>query len=135
MVNLLRPDLVSLNRPALVSLNRPTVVNFTGACNDIDKVLQQLPLKELLNKGEADKLKEALKNGDKVSVSFIKGGNEQRFYIEANPQFKSVNIYDEHSRKITLHTALGNKTMEAMKVTHKVNEQQQQSKKNGIKIS
>ena len=102
---------------------------------DIDKVLQQLPLKELLNKGEADKLMEALKNGDKVSVSFVKDGNEQRFYIEANPQFKSVNIYEEHFRKITLHTALGNKTMEAMKVTHKVNEQQQQSKKNGIKIS
>mgnify|MGYP001084978797 CR=1 FL=1 len=101
---------------------------------DIDKVLQQLPLKELLNKGEADKLKEALKNGDKASVSFVKDGKEQRFYIEANPQFKSVNIYDEHSRKITLHTALGNKTMEAVKMTHKVNEQQQQAKKNGIKI-
>jgi hypothetical protein len=101
---------------------------------DLEKVLQQLPLKELLNKGEADKLKEALKNGDKASVSFVKDGKEQRFYIEANPQFKLVNIYDEHSRKITLHTALGNKTMEAVKVTHKVNEQQQQAKKNGIKI-
>lgn len=104
---------------------------------DLDKVLQQLPLKELLNKGEADKLQEALKNGNRISVSFVKDGNEQRFYIEANPQFKSVNIYDEHSRKITLHTALGNKTMDAMKVTHKVNEQQQQNqaKKNGMRIS
>lgn len=101
---------------------------------DLDKILQQLPLKELLNKGETDKLKEALKNGDKASVSFVKDGKEQRFYIEANPQFKSVNIYDEHSRKTTLHTALGNKTMEAVKMTHKVNEQQQQAKKNGIKI-
>ncbi len=104
---------------------------------DLDKVLQQLPLKELLNKVEADKLQEALKNGNRISVSFVKDGNEQRFYIEANPQFKSVNIYDEHSRKITLHTALGNKTMDAMKVTHKVNEQQQQNqaKKNGMRIS
>ncbi len=104
---------------------------------DLEKVLQQLPLKEPLNKGEADKLHEALKNGNRISVSFVKDGNERRFYIEANPQFKSVNIYDEHSRKITLHTALGNKTMDAMKVTHKVNEQQQQnqSKKNGMRIS
>ncbi len=103
---------------------------------DLDKVLQQLPLRELTNTVETEKLKEALKNGEKISVSFIKDGNEQRFYIEANPQFKSVNIYDEHSRKITLHTALGNKTIDAMKVTHKANEQQQQqhSKKNGIKV-
>lgn len=103
---------------------------------DLDKALQQLPLKELLNKGQADKLQEALKNGSRMSVTFAKDGNEQRFYIEANPQFKSVNIYDEHSRKITLHTALGNKTMEAMKVAHKVNEQQQQNqaKKNGMRI-
>lgn len=102
---------------------------------DLDKVLQQLPLKDLMKPTEIEKLKDALKNGQKVSVSFVKDGNEQRFYIEANPQFKSVNIYDEHSRKITLHTALGNKTMDAMKVAHKANEQQQQSKKNGIKLS
>lgn len=103
---------------------------------NLEKILQQLPLKELLNKGEADKLHEALKNGNRVSVSFTKDGNEQRFYIEANPQFKSVNIYDEHSRKITLNTALGNKTMEAVKVSHKINEQQQnQVKKNGMRLN
>lgn len=104
---------------------------------DLEKVLQQLPLKELLNNGEADKLQEGLKNGNRMSVSFVKDGNEQRFYIEANPQFKSVNIYDEHSRKITLNTALGNKTMDTMKVAHNANEQQQQNhtKRNGIRIS
>lgn len=103
---------------------------------DLEKALQQLPLKELLNKSEADKLQSELKNGNRVSVSFMKDGNEQRFYIEANPQFKSVNIYDDHSRKITLHTALGNKTMDSMKVAHKVNERQQQSqpKENAMRI-
>lgn len=103
---------------------------------DLDNALQQLPLKELQNAGETGKLNDALKNGEKSSVSFVRDGNEQRFYIEANPQFKTVNIYDEHSRKITLHTAIGNKTMDAMKVAHKVNERQQQqlSKKNGIKV-
>jgi hypothetical protein len=99
--------------------------------------LQQLPLKEMLNKSEADKLHDALKQGGRQSVSFIRDGNEQRYFIEANPQFKSVNIYDEHSRKITLNTALGNKTMEAVKLTHKVNEHQEesQSKRNGMRVS
>jgi hypothetical protein len=82
---------------------------------DLEMVLQRLPLKERLNEGEADKLHEELENENRVSVSFVKGESEQRFYIEANPQFKSVNIYDEHSRKIILHTALGNKTMDAIK--------------------
>lgn len=103
---------------------------------NIDQVLQQLPLKELLSKGEADKLHDALKKGDRLSVTFTKDGNEQRYYIEANPQFKSVNIYDEHSRKITLNTALGNKTMEAVKAAHKEGERQQQgqAKKNGMRV-
>lgn len=104
---------------------------------NLENILQQLPVKELLNKEQADKLQEGLKNGGRMSVSFIKDGNEQRFYIEANPQFKSVNIYDEHSRKVTLQTAMGNKTMEVMKVTHQANERQQQKqlKKNGMHIN
>ncbi len=109
----------------------------SGYGYNLEKILQQLPLKELLNKSEADKLHDALKNGNRLAVSFIKNGNEQRYYIEANPQFKSVNIYDEHTRKITVNTALGNKTLEAVKLTHKVSERQEQShaKKNGMHIS
>lgn len=104
---------------------------------NLEKVLQQLPLKELLNKVDAERLQNELKNGSRLSVSFIKDGNEQRYYIEANPQFKSVNIYDEHSKKITLNTALGNKTMEAVKMAHKINERQEQShaKRNGMRIT
>jgi viroplasmin and RNaseH domain-containing protein len=99
--------------------------------------LQQLPLKELLNQSEADKLHDALKKGNRLAVSFIKNGNEQRYYIEANPQFKSVNIYDEHARKITLNAALGTKTLEAVNLTQKSNERKEQSqtKKNGMHIS
>lgn len=104
---------------------------------DLDKVLQQLPLKELLNEEDAVRLKKALKNGSRISASFVKDGNEQRFYIEANPQLKSVNIYDEHSRKITLHTALGNKTIDTLKLVNKASQHQQQSheRKNGMRMA
>ena len=99
--------------------------------------MQQLPLKELSSKTEADKLQDALKQGSRQSVVLIKDGNEHRFYIEANPQFKSVNIYDEHSRKVTLTTALNNKTMETVKQIQKTNERQEEnhSKRNGMLIS
>ena len=110
---------------------------YSGYGYDLEKNIQQLPLKELSNKTEADKLKDALKQGNRQPVTLIKNGNEHRFYIEANPQFKSVNIYDEHSRKITLSTALGNKPMETVKQLQNLNESQQEnhSKKNGMRVS
>lgn len=109
----------------------------SGYGYNLEKALQQLPLKELSSKTEADKLQDALKQGSRQSVVLIKDGNEHRFYIEANPQFKSVNIYDEHSRKVTLTTALNNKTMETVKQIQKTNERQEEnhSKRNGMLIS
>jgi hypothetical protein len=109
----------------------------SGYGYDLEKAVLQLPLKELSNKTEADKLKDALKQGNRQPVTLIKNGNEHRFYIEANPQFKSVNIYDEHFRKITLATVLGNKPMETVKQLQKTNEHQEQnhSKKNGMRVS
>ncbi len=107
----------------------------SGYGYNLQKILQQLPLKELLNESEANKLHDALKNGNRVAVSFIKNGNEQRYYIEANPQFKSVNIYDEHARKITLNTALGTKTLEAMKAVNNASQQQSQGRKNGMRMA
>lgn len=91
----------------------------------------------MFNKTELDKLQNTLRQGNRQSVIFIKDRNEHRFYIESNPQFKSVNIYDEHSRKITLATALGNKTTETVKQMHKINERQDEnpSKRNGMSIS
>lgn len=108
----------------------------SGYGYDLEKAVKQLPLKELSNKTHADKLQDALKQGNRQPITLIKNGNEHRFYIEANPQFKSINIYDEHSRKTTLATALGNKPIETVKQIQKTNELQQESpsKRNGMRI-
>ena len=109
----------------------------SGYGYDLEKAVQQLPLKVLSYKIEADKLLDALKLGSRQSVILMRNGNEHRFYIEANPQFKTVNIYDEHSRKVTLATVLGNKTRETIKQMQKNNEHQEEnrSKRNGMRIS
>jgi hypothetical protein len=106
----------------------------SGLIYNLEMIFATALLKELLNKSEADKLHGELKDGNRLAVSFLKNGNEKRFYIEANPLFKSVNIYDDYSGKIRLNTALRNKTIE---IKHKVNAQQHQNqaKKNGMKIS
>lgn len=103
---------------------------------DLDKMLQQLPLKELKSPTDLDKLIQDLRQGHRMEVSFLKDGNERRYFIEANPQHKSVNIYDEHSRKISLNTALGAKTMEAVKVADReqLKEEEKQHKRQGLRI-
>jgi hypothetical protein len=109
----------------------------SGYGYNLQKAIEQLPIKELLNKAESDKLLDNLKQGNRQCVTLTKNGNEHRFYIEANPQFKSVNIYDENSKKITLSSALGNNTMESIKQLQKTNETQQEnhSKRTGMHIS
>lgn len=101
---------------------------------DLEKVLRDLPIKELRESTTAYQLLDRLKQGSREAVSFLRDGREQRYFIEANPQFKSINIFDEHSRKITLSTALGGKITEALKISHKANEQQVQAKRSGMKV-
>jgi len=103
---------------------------------DLERVLQDLPIKELRNQSTAYQLLDKLKQGSREAVSFLQDNREYRYYIEANPQFKSVSIFDEHSRKVTLSSALGNKTPEAIKISQQMNQQQQLNfkKLNGVKV-
>jgi len=103
---------------------------------DLKSVLQQLPLKELSDSIEGEKLENALTSGSRHAVSFLKDGKEQTFFIEANPQFKSVNIYDEHLKKISVASALGNKTAEPAQLAKKTNLRQEitEEKKKGLSI-
>lgn len=101
---------------------------------DLEKVLKDLPIKELQDRVAAYQLLDKLKQGSREAVSFLRDGREQRYYIEANPQFKTVNIYDEHSQKITLSSAVGQKNAEALKVSHRVNEQKVHTKRSGMKV-
>ncbi len=100
----------------------------------VEMALRDLPLKELQDRDTADQLVDSLKQGRREEVSFVQdGGKEQRFFIEANPQFRSVNIYDEHSKKISLATAIG-ATIDAVKISRKENEKQIQARRNGMKV-
>jgi hypothetical protein len=77
-----------------------------------------------------------LVNGHRQAVTLHKDGNEQKLFIEANPQFKSINVYDENLKKISLAAALGNKTAEQLQLNQKSNIEQkaEQVRKNGLSI-
>ncbi|MDB5119748.1 MAG: hypothetical protein JWN56_966 [Sphingobacteriales bacterium] len=61
----------------------------------LEKSLAGLPIKELHNPDEKNKLISSLERGNLQQVTMGKDGNESKYYIEAAPQFKNVNVYGQ----------------------------------------
>ncbi len=103
---------------------------------DVKEALKQLPLKELMTSEATEKLLNALVNGHRQAVTLDKEGKEHKLFIEANPQLKSINIYDENFKKISVAAALNNKTAEQLQLNQKSNIEQkaEQVRKNGLSI-
>ena len=67
---------------------------------DLEKTLAKQPIKELLNEGDKSKLIDSLQRGNRQSVTVQHEGKEQKVFIEASPQFKSLNIYDSSMKRM-----------------------------------
>lgn len=72
---------------------------------NLEAALSKHPIKELDNSKYKDDLINSLKKGNVQSATFIKDGTEVKQFIEANPQFKTVTIYDSsHNRLDSRHS-------------------------------
>lgn len=80
---------------------------------DLSKELTKLPIKELANEEDKSRLVESLKKGNRQAVTFHENGNSERHFIEANPQFKTINIYDGHFQRISNKKSQENNQSEA----------------------
>jgi hypothetical protein len=67
---------------------------------DLQKELAKHPIKELGSEQEKTRLLESLQKGNRQAVTFIKTGIEQRMFIEANPRFKTLNVYDNSMQRV-----------------------------------
>jgi hypothetical protein len=67
---------------------------------DLEKSLAKLPIKELGNELERSRLIDSLQKGNRQAVTIAGNEGEQKRYVEANPQFKSITIYDEKHQRI-----------------------------------
>lgn len=67
---------------------------------DLVSALEKHPIKELANEQDKTRLVESLQKGNRQSVTFMQNGNEQKHFIEANPQFKTINIYDSNMQRL-----------------------------------
>ena len=67
---------------------------------DLAATLSKHPIRELQNESDAQRLMESLQRGNRQSVTMTLDGKEQKVFIEAVPQFKSLNIYDASNQRL-----------------------------------
>lgn len=67
---------------------------------DLEASLSKHSIKELETPKYKEDLLNSLKKGNLQSVTFVVGGVESKMYVEANPHFKTVNVYDNNFQRI-----------------------------------
>jgi hypothetical protein len=67
---------------------------------DLEASLAKHPIKELENSSYKEDLLNSLKKGNVQSVTFKIEGAEKKQFVEANPHFKTINIYDGTMQRI-----------------------------------
>jgi len=110
---------------------------------DLEAVLSKHKIKELGDNTDKERLTESLKKGNKQSVTFIKEGEEQKGFVQANPQYKSLKIFDGKGKEIRQNEARSEKqdTKKSTKQAEKPNDDdnpsagqnKKQTRKRGIK--
>jgi len=67
---------------------------------DVEAALSKHSIKELETPKFKEDLLSSLKKGNLQSVTFAVSGVESKMYVEANPHFKAVNVYDVNLQRI-----------------------------------
>lgn len=66
---------------------------------DLDNVLKRYPIKEQFNEEDKAKLMKSLEKGNIQQVTFIREGKEEKMFVSANPQYKTLDLYDSKMEK------------------------------------
>jgi hypothetical protein len=66
---------------------------------NLEEALSKYPIKELANVEYKSNLLDSLEKGNLQSATFQKDGQEIKKFIEACPQFKSINVYDSNMKR------------------------------------
>lgn len=74
---------------------------------EVQKALGEFPISEMKSAPERNKLIQDLKDGKRREVTI----NDRKYFVEANPQFRTINIYDEKSQRLSQSELQGKKTL------------------------
>ena len=71
---------------------------------DVKEAVSYFPIKELNVDADRQKFIRSLEKGNVQSATMATSGSDVKFFIEANPQFKTVNIYNEKMKPLNHET-------------------------------
>ncbi len=72
----------------------------SGYGYNLEAQLAKHPIKEFSDQLSKERLMQSLERGNIHQVTFVKGDKEDKMFIEANPQFKTLNIYNGNMNKV-----------------------------------
>jgi hypothetical protein len=67
---------------------------------DLESTLKQYPIKELTDAESKEMLLHSLQKGNVQSVTFEMDGSTSKMFLEANPQYKTINLYDGQMKPV-----------------------------------
>lgn len=67
---------------------------------NLDAVVNRYPIKELDTNDGRIKLLTSLERGNIQAVTFVKEGKEEKMHVAANPQYKTLYLYDANMKKV-----------------------------------
>ena len=79
---------------------------------DLEKELMKHPIRELGDPATKERLIQSLERGNLHQVTFQKADREDKMFIEANPQFKTLNVYDDKLKKVFIEVSNKNQMPE-----------------------
>jgi len=85
----------------------------------LEEALAKHPIKELARDDYKENLMDSLKKGNLQSATFVKDGQEIKQFIEASPQFKTVNLYDSTMQRQDNRKSQENKQQEGQEKDQK----------------
>lgn len=75
---------------------------------DIDKVIAGKGIKELEDPKAKEDLMRSLKKGNAQQITVARDGEDKKYFIAANPQFKTVDLFDHQMKKVKREELLQN---------------------------
>ena len=67
---------------------------------NLENELAKHPIRELSEMTTKERLMQSLERGNLHEVTFVVGDRADKMFIEANPQFKTLNIYNSSLKKV-----------------------------------
>ncbi|MBE9462062.1 hypothetical protein ACFP1I_12560 [Dyadobacter subterraneus] len=103
---------------------------------ELEKATERLLQNQHISQENKQNFLEALQRGERQPLTITRGNDSVKLFVEANPQFKTVNIFDEHAKKISIGEALGEKAIKEQirALAPKQQLSSHRSKKNGVSI-